>query len=123
MSGEGRPELGVGGQARLVAAGQDERHPAAALLLGQGEPEVLAHHVPVAAVALGVLGRPAEDLGQPRRDVARVVLGQVREHLRQDVVLAHAPVEDLGQPVERGPAAGPVVEGGRRRHGVLLVGA
>src|SRR3954447_2632547 len=108
---QGRAELGVGGEPRVVGGQRDQRDPAEALRLGDGQPLVLAEHVRIPPVALGVVGRAAEDLGQPGRDAPRMVGGHAREHRRQQLVAADPLVEGLGEAAEGGLAACPFVEG------------
>ena len=109
-----RAELRIRGHARLVRGGQDHLHPARPPLLADRKPEVLPDHVRVPAVLVGVERRPAEDLGQPGRDVLRMVLVHAGEHRPEDRVVAHAPVEHGGQPLERLRTTGPLVQRGHR---------
>src|SRR4051794_1189192 len=109
---ERRAELGVGRELGVAGRERNQGQPAEALLLGDREVIVLVQHVRVATVALGVVGRPAEDLGQPRGHVLGVVLRHVREQRADELVGAHALVERLGQSLERRFPARPVIDGG-----------
>ena len=104
----------IGGQSGVVCCESDQLHPASALPLGQGEPDVLRDHVGVPAVMLAVLGRAAKYLAQPQRHVMGMIGWHVGEHRAEDLIALHmTAIEDLGQPVKRLATTGPLIDGWR----------
>ncbi len=99
-----RKSSGVGGCA-------EQRHEPQSLLGGDGQPAVHGEHVLVAAVLLGVDGRPTHHLGPPSRDVLPVLLGDhTTEDRSQQRVPLHLVVERVQPAPDRLRPADPLVD-------------
>ena len=111
-----RAKLRIRRQFGVISCLAEQGDEAPTLVGRDGEPDVAAEHVLVAAARPGVIGGTAHDLAPPRRRVAPMLLGDnAAEHRAQQVVTLDQVVEDVEPTLERHTFAAPRIDRRRRR--------
>ena len=107
-------ELRIVGQVSVVSGQAHGRGEAKPLLRRDPQVAVVGEHPRVAAELFGVVGRPAEHLRPPQRDVRPVILAHATgKEDAEEIVTLHPVVERVDQSPKGDRATGPFVQ---RRH-------